>query len=32
MTVVGTLSHASCVIARIDGSSMMPMVSQVNRA
>ena len=31
-TVVGVLSHASCVIAIIDGTSMMPMLPQVNSA
>ena len=31
-STVGTLSQASSVIARIEGSSMMPMVFHVNRA
>jgi hypothetical protein len=32
VTVVGVRSHASWVIATIDGTSMMPMLPQVNMA
>ena len=32
VTVVGCLSHASCVIASIEGTSMIPMESHVNIA